>query len=75
MSAAMDELFRYLDEKNGQYSMDELLDQITGEKPQTKWIKAKLQEKYGDKVIFSEVRKHKTVVSFRDIGGDILNAA
>lgn len=76
VASAMEEIFHYLDEQDkDQYSMDELMDQISGEKPEMKWAKTKMVEKYGERIIFSKIRTHKTVVCFRDVGEKILNDA
>lgn len=71
---AMEEIYQYLEEKDDcQYSLDELMEQISGEKPTLATVRDKLKKKYGHRIIFSTVRKRKTVVCFRDAGEKILN--
>ncbi|KAJ8885062.1 hypothetical protein PR048_011258 [Dryococelus australis] len=58
-----------------QYSMDELVDQISGAKPGMKWVMVKMLEKYGERIVFSKIHKYKMVVCFRDVGEKILDSA
>lgn len=37
--------------------------------------KGEMIEKYGDKIVFSKLQTHKTVVCFRDVGENILKAS
>lgn len=46
--------------------MDELMDKINGEKPQVRWVKEKMIQKYGDKIVFGKLRT---------VGENILNAS
>ncbi|KAJ8866255.1 hypothetical protein PR048_032098 [Dryococelus australis] len=73
---AVEEIFRYLDEQDkDQYSFEELMDQISGAKPDMKWVNVKMVEKYGERIVFSKICKHKMVVCFCDVGEKILNDA
>ena len=71
---AMEEIYDYIEgNDNCQFSMDELLEQVTGELPHVKTIKEGMREKYEDRVVFSTIRTRQTVVSFRTFGDKILS--
>lgn len=74
VSIAMEQIQCYLEEhKDCQMSLDELMDQVSGIKPSIKTVKSKLKETYGDKILISKVKSHKSVICFLDIGHKILN--
>ncbi len=76
VSEAMNEIYEYIEKNdNCQFSMDDLLEQITGEPPTMKTIKAKMKERYGDQIVFCTIRTKQTVVCFRATGEKILNEA
>ncbi|CAK1580968.1 unnamed protein product [Parnassius mnemosyne] len=76
ISEAMNEIYDYIEKNdNCQFSMDDLLGQITGEPPTVKTIKARMKEKYGDQIVFSTTRTKQTVVCFHATGEKILNDA
>lgn len=70
----MDEIYRYIDENEDcQFSFEELINQITGEKLSRQTIKAKLLERYGERILFAHRHSHNTILCFRDVGCKILN--
>lgn len=74
--AAMEDIYTFLDQAiDCQYSMDEVMRAITGEKPTVKTVKEKLQEKYKERLIISQLHSHKTVLCFKEVGNKILNSA
>lgn len=71
---AMEEIYEYIDGNDKcQFSIDELLKQVTGEPPHVKTIKERMMGKYGDRIVFSTIRIRKTVVSFRTSSDRILS--
>ncbi|GBM60040.1 hypothetical protein AVEN_147602-1 [Araneus ventricosus] len=70
----MEKIYTYLDGRDDcQYSVNELMQQISGEKPSPATFRRKMKEKYGDRIVFSTVRKRKTVVCFRYASEKIIN--
>lgn len=69
----MEQIQCYLDQnKDSQISLDELLEQVTGIKPSVKTVKSRPKEIYGDRILISLVKSHKSVICFRDTGDKIL---
>lgn len=74
ISEAMEEIYEYIDGNDKcQFSIDELLEQVTVEPPHVKTVKERLLEKYGDRIVFSTIRTRKTVITFRSVGDRILS--
>ncbi|GBM97852.1 hypothetical protein AVEN_148150-1 [Araneus ventricosus] len=65
VSDAVEEIYSYLEGKDGyQYSPDELMEQISGEKLTSVTFRQKMMGKYGDLIVFSTVCTRKTVLCF-----------
>lgn len=73
---AMEAIYSYLRENREecQFSLQELMDQITGEYvPDVRTVKANLIKHFGDKIVITESGQGKiTLVCFRDVGQSIL---
>lgn len=78
VTQAMEEIFAYMEGSTDcQFSQDEILGAVTGAKPQWRTIKAKLQRKYGDRILITPGvnRFSVPVVCFRDTEYKIINEA
>ncbi|GBM22577.1 hypothetical protein AVEN_184001-1 [Araneus ventricosus] len=70
----MVKIYSYLDGKNDcKYFVDELMRQISGERPTRSTLRQKMKKKYGECIVFSTVFSRKSVVFFRGAGEKILN--
>lgn len=76
VTAAMEDIYSFLDQEvDCQFSIEQVMSEIKGEKPVVKTVIAKLREKFGERLVVSSVRTHHTVLCFRDVGDRILNAS
>lgn len=76
ITVAMEDIYTFLDQGSDcQYLMDEVMNTIVGEKPTVKTVKAKLQEKYKERLFISQLRSHQTVLCFKEAGDKVLNTA
>lgn len=74
VSEAMKEIFQSIEaNEDFQFSLDELLEQVSGPIPTIKTIKDRMQEKYNYRIVFSRMGNKKTVVCFRATGEKFLN--
>lgn len=72
----MDDIYAFIDNsRDCQFSQTEILDAITGEKPVWETINAKLEAKYGSRLIVSEGcnRCDVPVLCYMDTGKQILH--
>lgn len=78
VTQAMEEIFAYMEENTDcQFSRDEILGVVTGDKPQWRTIKSELERKYGDRILITPGtnRFNVPVVCFRDNGYKIISEA
>lgn len=78
VSKAMEEICAFLEDSiDTQFSQDEIMNAVTGTKPQWRTIKTELQKRYGDRVILTQGcnRFNVPVICFRDTGYKLLNDA
>ncbi|GBM34569.1 hypothetical protein AVEN_171620-1 [Araneus ventricosus] len=70
----MEEIYSYFDEKDDcQYFVDELMEQISGEKSVPARVRQKMKANYRGRIVFSTVSRRKIVVCFHDVSEKVLN--
>lgn len=71
---AMDKIFTYLEGNSDecQFSLNQLIEQIEGEKPDIRTIKKRLFEKYGDDVLVVDPANTSSVFCFKHTGYKII---
>lgn len=68
----MDIIFKYIeDSEECQFSIDDLIEELDGYKPDKKTVSKKLMEKYGSDIIISS--GIGTTFCFKSVGNRILN--
>lgn len=73
---AMEKIYSFLEEnaEECQFSLDELMDQIEGERPQLRTVKNRLFAKYGEDILIVERPFKHTIVCFKNTGHKILTS-
>jgi hypothetical protein len=73
IQSTMHEIYSCLENSDDcQFSMKELLDQVTGYVPDERTVKENLKKRYGEEVIITSHRPKGTTVCFRDTGYKLL---